>query len=257
MEGMQTAPATESRSDGVIAERGSADRAPVDRTPVDLTWADRTLGEIAVAVPAAIAVFRRVGLDFCCGGDATLRDAAAARHLPLPTLEAELADLAAQATEAPPEQRTAPALIDHILRRFHDVHRQEIPMLADLARKVEAVHRTHALVPKGLAAALTELGDELEMHMAKEEQVLFPAMRRGLAGPIAQPIARMRYEHDEHGMRLRLLAEITHDLALPEDACRSWRALYAGVEKLVGDLMQHIHLENNVLFPQFVPAASR
>jgi regulator of cell morphogenesis and NO signaling len=246
MESMQTAPATETRSDALAAERGLADHK----------LADRTLGEIAVALPAAIAVFRRVGLDFCCGGDATLRDAAAARHLPLPALEAELAGLAAEATETAPEQLSVPALIDHILRRFHDVHRQEIPMLADLARKVEAVHREHALVPKGLAAALDALGDELEMHMAKEEQVLFPAMRRGLAGPIAQPIARMRYEHDEHGMRLQLLAEITHGLALPEDACRSWRTLYAGVDKLVGDLMQHIHLENNVLFPQFAPGAS-
>jgi regulator of cell morphogenesis and NO signaling len=246
MESMQTAPATESRSEGIAAERNSADRA----------LADRRLGEIAVAFPAAIAVFRRVGLDFCCGGDATLRDAAAARHLPLPTLEAELAELAAQANGGPPEQPSASALIDHILRRFHDVHRQEIPTLVALAHKVEAVHRAHALVPKGLAAALAELGDELEMHMAKEEQVLFPAMRNGLAGPLAHPIARMRYEHDEHGMRLRLLSEITHDLAVPEDACASWRALYAGVEKLVDDLMQHIHLENNVLFPQFAPVAS-
>jgi regulator of cell morphogenesis and NO signaling len=255
MESTQTAPVTESRSDGIAAERRADDGTRT--APAGSTLADRTLGEIAVAFPAATAVFRRVGLDFCCGGEATLRDAAVARHLPLPTLEAELAELVARTTEPSPEQPSARALIDHILRRFHDVHREEIPTLAALARKVEAVHRAHALVPRGLAAALDELGDALEMHMAKEEQVLFPAMRSGLAGPLAPPIARMRYEHDEHGMRLRLLAEITHDLALPEDACASWRALYAGVEKLVDDLMQHIHLENNVLFPQFAPVVAR
>lgn len=220
----------------------------------ELALADRSLGEIAVAWPAAIAVFRREGLDFCCGGNVPLREAAAARGLRLDALEAELAALAERCAEAAPERAAPAALIEHILRRFHAVHRREIPDLAVLARKVEAVHRDHPLVPKGLAAALTELGAELELHMGKEEQVLFPLMRNGGgAMPIAHPITRMRHEHDEHGVKLRRLTEITHDLVLPADACNSWRALYAGVEKLVADVMQHIHLENNLLFPQFAP----
>jgi regulator of cell morphogenesis and NO signaling len=219
----------------------------------DLALADRSLGEIAIAWPAAIAVFRREGLDFCCGGNVPLREAAAARGLSLEALEAELVALGERDAGAP-ERASPAALIEHILRRFHAVHRREIPDLAVLARKVEAVHRDHPLVPKGLAAALTELGSELELHMAKEEQVLFPLMRNGGgAMPIVHPITRMRHEHDEHGVKLRRIAEITHDLALPSDACNSWRALYAGIEKLVADVMQHIHTENNLLFPQFAP----
>jgi regulator of cell morphogenesis and NO signaling len=221
--------------------------------PGELPLAERSLGEIAVAWPAAIAVFRREGLDFCCGGNVPLREAAAARGLPLAALEAELAALAEQGAAAP-ERASPTALIEHILRRYHAVHRREIPDLAVLARKVEAVHRDHPLVPKGLAAALIELGVELEAHMAKEEQVLFPLMRNGGgAMPIAHPITRMRHEHDEHGVKLRRIAELTHDLTLSADACNSWRALYAGVEKLVADVMQHIHTENNLLFPQFAP----
>lgn len=225
-----------------------------DHSPADRSLAELSLGEIAVAWPAAIAIFRREGLDFCCGGNVALREAAAARGLALDALEAELAALTERDPVPAPERLSPDALIEHILRRFHAVHRREIPDLALLARKVEAVHREHPLVPKGLAAALIELGAELELHMAKEEQVLFPLMRNGGAGvPIAHPITRMRHEHDEHGVKLRRLAEITHDLALPADACNSWRALYARVEKLVADVMQHIHTENNQLFPQFAP----
>jgi regulator of cell morphogenesis and NO signaling len=222
----------------------------------DGAFADRSLGEIAVALPAAIAVFRRTGLDFCCGGDVSLRNAAKERDLPLDALEAELGSLGARDNGEAHEFQSPTALIAHILNRFHAVHREEIPDLVALAKKVEAVHRTHAMVPNGLAAALHKLGDELETHMAKEELVLFPLMRQGGNPVIEHPIARMRHEHNNHGTLLRRVSEITHDLALPSDACNSWRALYAGIGKLVDDLMQHIHLENNVLFPQFAPQSA-
>ncbi len=87
--------------------------------------------------------------------------------------------------------------------------------------------------------------------MQKEEQVLFPLMRAGGAPMIVHPIARMRFEHDEHGERLRRLEALTGNFALPADACPTWAALYTGLRKLVDDLMEHVHLENNVLFPQF------
>ena len=144
-----------------------------------------------------------------------------------------------------------PALIDHILERFHATHRRELADLIRLARKVEAVHAGHPLAPVGLADALVDLSAELETHMAKEELILFPMMRAGGSPMIAHPLAVMRHEHEAHGVRLRALTAMTGDGRMPEDACRSWQALTAGVRKLVADVTDHIAIENDLLFPRF------
>jgi regulator of cell morphogenesis and NO signaling len=91
---------------------------------------------------------------------------------------------------------------------------------------------------------------ELEQHMSKEELILFPAMRSAMRG-LEAPIARMRHEHNDHGQTLRKLEALTDGFTVPSGACRTWHALYAGASKLADDLQQHIHLENNVLFPRF------
>jgi regulator of cell morphogenesis and NO signaling len=222
---------------------------------------DRAIGDIAAEMPQAVPVFLKAGLDFCCGGALSLRDAAQALGADPVALERDIlaanGDVAGSQLPAA-DQIISSDLIDHILTRYHDVHRQELPGLIDLARKVEAVHQGHALAPIGVVNALQDLKAELEAHMAKEELILFPLMRQGGHAMIGHPIARMRVEHDAHGERLRHLRQVTHDLVLPVDACTSWRNLYAGIGKLVDDLMQHIHLENNLLFPRFatdLPAA--
>ncbi|MBW6401834.1 DUF542 domain-containing protein [Roseomonas sp. HJA6] len=207
-------------------------------------FATRQIGEIAAALPGATAVFRRRSLDFCCGGAVRLVDAVAPEALT--AIEAELAALAPGAPEAPEETG---ALIDHIIARYHLVHRAQVPELVRLARRVEAVHRDHPDVPRGLADLLTRIEWEMGEHMQKEEQGLFPMLRVGHGPTIA--MALMRDEHDDHGARLRQLAAITHAHEPPEDACNSWRALYAGTAHFAEDLTQHIHLENNVLFPRF------
>lgn len=151
-----------------------------------------------------------------------------------------------------PAVPTAPAaLIDHILERYHETHRRELPELIAMAEKVERVHAAHPQAPKGLAALLKLMSDELDMHMRKEEAVLFPMMRQGAGPMIAHPIARMRIEHDDHNERVRELKALTDNGAAPADACRTWRALYAGTRKLTDDLAEHIRIENEVLFPQF------
>ena len=150
-------------------------------------------------------------------------------------------------TDTPRDYPEQPdALIDYILQRYHQTHRRELPELIALAEKVERVHAAHSEAPHGLAAALEAMAHELETHMQKEEAVLFPMMRDGAQPMIAHPIARMRIEHDDHSERLRELARITRGGALPEDACRSWRALYAGVKKLSDDLARPIEIENTV-----------
>ncbi len=211
---------------------------------------ERSVGEIAARLPGATAVFRRHKLDFCCGGAKALADAARERGVDVAAVETELSAL--DATRGlPANAHDSATLIDHILARYHETHRRELPELFRLARKVEAVHSDHPQVPRGLADLLETMAAELDSHMAKEEMVLFPMMRRMPDGRFDPPIAQMRHEHDDHGATLGRLRAIAHDFVPPEGACRSWQALYTGAAKLADDLMEHIHLENNVLFPRF------
>ena len=106
-------------------------------------------------------------------------------------------------------------------------------------------------MPRGLAVLLEQMSTELEDHVMKEEQVLFPMMRRGGHPMIAQPISMMLAEHDNHGEHLRSLEKMTDDFTPPAGACTTWRALYVRTKKLADDLIEHIHTENNVLFPRF------
>lgn len=209
---------------------------------------DRTLADIATTLPGATRIFREHKLDFCCGGTITLAEATNARGLDAAVIADRLAALAPSEVAAPSE--TA-ALIDYLLDRYHAAHRREWPELLRLGHRVEEIHRGHPALPVGLAALLDEFGQEMESHMRKEEAILFPLMRAGGHPALAEPIAVMEAEHDEHGRALARIEEITGGLTPPADACPTWRALYAGIEKLSGELMEHVHLENHVLFPRF------
>jgi regulator of cell morphogenesis and NO signaling len=214
------------------------------------TLLQQTLARIAVEVPGATALFRQHKLDFCCNGNRTLVAACSARGLDPVVLTHYLQVLRQQEVAAEPMDDPL-ALIDHILQRYHDTHREQLPELVRMARRVEAVHHDHPAVPKGLADFLEQLEQELVNHMGKEEQVLFPMLRKGMHGMAGGPMSMMRHEHLEHGEQLARLAALTSDHSPPVGACTTWRALYAGTERLVDDLMHHIHLENNVLFPHY------
>lgn len=213
-----------------------------------------TLGEIAVALPGATAVFRAAGLDYCCGGQATLREAVAATALDLDQLVAELRSLD-QASVPSPADLDTKTLTETIVTRFHRVHSQEIPELIRLAERVEVVHKDHPAVPAGLAALLRQVLGELTAHMQKEEIVLFPQMCNGATMPLVFPISVMMAEHQEHGANLEDIRKLTDGMAVPEDGCPTWRALYAGLAKLADDLVEHIHIENNILFLRFLKDA--
>lgn len=139
-------------------------------------------------------------------------------------------------------------LIAYILSRYHDRHRQQLPELIRLARHVEQVHGGHDHCPNGLADHLQDMQQELEGHMLKEEQVLFPLLQRGMGRQAGAPIQVMRLEHDQHGQALERLSLLTNEITAPEGACNTWRTLYRGLEEFREDLLQHIHLENDVLF---------
>lgn len=220
----------------------------------DAAWRQRTVGDIAASLPGATAVFRRFRIDFCCNGDLGLAAAAARRGVNPAELERALADVAGGTAEAPPAAMDSGELIDHIETCYHEAHRRALPELIALSRKVEAVHREHPRVPAGLSEALRRMATDLEAHMRKEETELFPAMRAQAAGALAGPIADLRAEHDGQGRFAELLETMTDRFTPPEGACRSWQALYIGTARLVDELMEHIHLENNVLFPRFAGA---
>jgi regulator of cell morphogenesis and NO signaling len=212
--------------------------------------AAQAIGQIAVDLPGATAIFRRLKLDFCCGGQIPLAQACEQKQLDTAAVLAELARLdrptTAAALQSPNE------MIDHILQRFHAVHREQLPELIRMARRVEAVHRDHPQVPHGLADHLEAMEAELLDHMEKEEAVLFPALRQqGAPSGVRVPIQVMRDEHTGHGEQLERLMALTHDASPPPGACNTWRALYAGIAQLSDDLISHIHMENNLLFPQF------
>lgn len=223
----------------------------MNATPLDQPLEQQSIGQIAVELPGATAIFRRHKLDFCCGGQVSLQRACADKGLDPATVLAELAGL--RRDDRAPDERDAAALVEHILARYHAVHREQLPELIRMARRVEAVHRDHPAVPAGLADLLESMEAELLDHMAKEEQVLFPAMAQAVPG-VDGAIGAMRDEHTGHGALLEQLARLTTDHAPPPGACNTWRALYAGTAQLTDDLINHIHLENNLLFPRFETA---
>jgi len=213
---------------------------------MDTNW---TVSAFAASLPGAAEVFRRHGISFCCGGQASLQEAAEDAGLRVETLKDELQALIEDAGHDAPDNTEL--LISHILDRYHETHRAELAWLIPLAQKVERVHGQHPEAPVGLAAALERLQQDLEEHMRKEEQVLFPMMQTGGGGTIRAPIARMRKEHETEALHIQTLEHVTHGLSLPEGACSSWRALYAGTKKFADDLVSHMYLENTKLFPKF------
>ncbi len=209
------------------------------------------IGEIAAAQPSSTRVFLRHRLDFCCGGQRTLEEACAKADLNPAEVAAEIEQAAAAGHDRALswEHRSQHELADHLERHYHVALRRDLPPLIEAARKVERVHAAKPDVPAGLADLLTEFFAEMQTHMAKEEQILFPMLRRGGRGAqVEMPIRVMEQEHDAHGAQLARIHQLTHDLQPPPHACATWNALYLGLAAVEAELMQHIHLENHVLF---------
>jgi len=211
------------------------------------------VGELAAAAPLATRVFARHGIDFCCGGGLPLTEACAAAGKDIDDVMAEL-----RAELAEPEDDTEswagaplPHLIDHILQTYHRPLDEEMPRIEGMARKVQQVHGDKD--PERLGGIVTTfcaLKSELEQHMMKEEGILFPMIRGGNGFMAEGPVGVMRYEHEEAGAMLRKLRELTNDYTVPEGACNTWRALWHALADFERSLHEHIHLENNILFPR-------
>lgn len=210
---------------------------------------DSTLADLAVAYPAASRVFRRHGLDYCCHGRRPVATACVERGLDADALLAEISSETSPSGDAARWfERSLPEIVARVVDWYHARLRDELPLLLQMARKVEAVHAEKPSVPRGLAAHLEELARELLDHLEKEEQGLFPILLSGRAGAPAVTIIALEREHDDVALALQKTRELTTDLVPPAEACTTWRALYLRLDALEEELMEHVHLENNVLF---------
>ena len=208
-----------------------------------------TLAELAVTHPAASRVFHRHGLDFCCHGRRPLAEACTGRGLAASGALEEIKGEEAVAPDLPRwDERPIAELVHHIVDFYHQRLRVELPELVSMAAKVESRHAEKASCPRGIRAHLEGVYQAVVEHLAKEEQVLFPMILAGRGRMAAGPIHVMEAEHDDHAQNLHETRRLTADLVAPEEACPTWRALYLRLAAFEAELMDHIHLENNVLF---------
>lgn len=223
------------------------------------------IADIATSNPATIRIFQRLGIDFCCGGKRPLREACAERQMTFEEVRRELETAGEpSATPLPGADAKLADLVRFIVDRYHADLRVELPRLSQMAAKVLAAHgdRFPETLP-ALAATFRALREELEDHMMKEERVLFPYIERletleergqrltaSPFGSIQAPIGMMEHEHEDAGQALARLRQLTNGYTPPDGACNTFRGLYHGLGELERAMHEHIHLENNVLFPR-------
>ena len=229
-----------------------------------------TIRDLVGRYPQTRPVFEAEGIDYCCGGGRRLVDVAGEQGLKLPAL----VDALERSLEASPGEQPAAGkdwyaeplatLVDHIERVHHGYMKTALPRLRSLLPTVLKAHgERHGEMLRRVQEVFQALDAELSSHLLKEEQMLFPyivALEKhvgeGTPRPYAcfdsarYPIAQMEHEHESAGGALERLRDITGAYTLPADACPTFRALYEELQRMDGDLHQHIHLENNVLFPR-------
>jgi regulator of cell morphogenesis and NO signaling len=228
--------------------------------------ATQTVGDIARQYPASVPVFEALGIDYCCGGTRSLEDACSKENVSLNLVLSDLSSaLVTRPTADEHHWMTSPLaeLADHIVDQHHAYAKRELPRLAALAAKVRSKHGHLHVELHQICELVAVMSSDMCTHMLKEEQVLFPrlktieqAAQAGMAppaaffGPVINPIRHMLSDHDDTGELLKTLRGLTHDYKTTEGACMSFQALYDGLAALETDLHQHIHLENNILFPR-------
>lgn len=234
----------------------------------------RTVRELAIEIPNATRTFEKLGIDYCCGGSKSLSDACLHAHVSVddvvlaleqgsnfrPATEANLPDFA---------NGERGNLIEHIVTTHHAYVKQELPRLHQLLNKVVSVHgKAHPELGQ-IQQAFQGMSAELISHMMKEEHILFPhivavedAISRGLPKPkpvfgtVANPVHMMELEHDSAGAALKLISEISGNYTPPGEACFRYKTLYTALKEFESDFHQHVHLENNILFPRAIAMES-
>jgi regulator of cell morphogenesis and NO signaling len=233
------------------------------------TLTTKTVREVATENPAATRVFEKLGIDYCCGGNQSLEQACERVNLSVEQVldSLAMAEQTAGAAQSARDWNNEPLseLIAHITNTHHKFTREEVVRLSALLDKVCKVHGKNHPEVMQIRVVFAELAQELTTHLMKEEMVLFPYITRleeaaienepvipAPFGTIQNPIAMMEHEHDSAGNTLRAMRKASSDYSAPEDACFSYRTLYSALAAFEADLHQHIHLENNILFPRAI-----
>lgn len=235
-----------------------------------MSWTtEKTVRELALESPAATRVFEKLGIDYCCGGNKSLAEACRTANLNMDQVldSLEMAEQSAHSAQKDRDWQVEPLadLIGHIKNTHHKYTREEIARLGPLFDKVCSVHRkNHTELPE-IRETFRGLAQELITHMMKEEMVLFPYIVRMEEaviekepvlpppfGSVQNPVSVMQHEHDSAGNALRAMREASNGYSVPADACVSYQTLYKALEAFEADLHQHIHLENNILFPRAI-----
>lgn len=229
----------------------------------------KTVREFAIENLAATRIFEKFGIDYCCGGGQSLEQACEKANIPIDTvLDAlEMAEETARAAQEVHDWSREPLseLIAHIKRTHHKYTREEITRLTALVQKVSSVHGKNHPELYQIREVFAGLAQELTTHLMKEEMVLFPYIERmeeaiiqgepvlpAPFGTVRNPVAMMEHEHDSAGAALSAIRKASREFTAPEDACVSYQTLYKALAALEADLHQHIHLENNILFPRAI-----
>lgn len=225
--------------------------------------ATQKIGEIVTGFPKAADIFKEYRIDFCCGGDRILRDVLKEEKIDealvldrINALYEELKDVSSSDRDW--TQESSSQLIDHVVNTHHAYLHAELPRISELTTKILRVHGAHHPELGTVHRLFNNLKMELEQHLIKEEEVEFPLIKEYEANPseeaqqkISKVIRELETEHEGAGDILKELRKITKDFEIPEDACNSYRITYGKLEELENDTFQHVHLENNILFPRF------
>jgi regulator of cell morphogenesis and NO signaling len=235
--------------------------------------ANTKVREIALEVPQATKLFEKFGIDYCCGGEKPLAEACATAGVEIEDVLQMLAgapNVTAQESAGLDFQKfTLTQLIGHILDEHHVYTKAEMARLESLIEKVITAHGQNHPELREIALLFQSLCNDLKPHLFKEEQVLFPYIVAlessgperqapfAFFGTVNNPIKMMMTEHDTAGDILRQLRSLSSDYAVPADGCISYQTLYQALEAFKKDLHQHIHLENNILFPRAIELEGR
>src|SRR6185312_10605255 len=222
--------------------------------------ATRTVAELATEIPGAAALFDRTGIDFCCGGQRSLGAACKEKGLDpaeiLAALQFGQSLPSAGSTDEHWRREPVAALMAHIVETHHAYVRTAVPRLQGWLEKALAAHGARHPELFRIRHSFSGMASEMAQHMAKEELILFPSIRRAAAAgsapgsSLTPPVRMMMAEHDHTGRDLAEIRAASGDFAIPPDSCGTYRALYAGLEEFEANMRQHVHLESNILFPR-------